>query len=231
MKFPSLGHPSREGKVYLRMKERFRIFYRDFSGFWDRRGFCIVLCLCFLLVGLTAYFTRTAEPEPVSPPSLTVYPSPTPSPVPAAVQTATILPTATPLPLKLPAEEAQLGLGYSAGQLVYHETLDEWRIHDGVDYLGQADTPVRAVMGGRVERVYEDPFLGNCLLLVSTDGYRCLYASLGPELLVEQGAAVSAGQTLGFMGDSALCERAEGFHVHVELHKDGRCLSGQLPLP
>lgn len=94
MKFPSLGHPSREGKVYLRMKDRFRIFYRDFSGFWDRRGFGIVLCLCFLLVGLTAYFTRTAEPEPVSPPSLTVYPSPTPSPVPAAVQTATILPTA-----------------------------------------------------------------------------------------------------------------------------------------
>lgn len=190
-----------------------------------------MLCLCLLTVGLTAYFTRTAGGAPVEAPPVTVYASPTSSPAAVALQRATILPAATPIPLKLPAEKARLGMEYSGPSLSYNETVDDWRLHGGVDYLGEENTPVRAVFNGRVARIYEDPLLGMCLVLEDTDGHSCLYASLSEEVLAEEGMAVSAGQTIGFMGETALLEREEGFHVHVELYDGDRCISGQLPLP
>ncbi len=213
-------------------KERAAGLRRRFTEFWDKRGFGVVLCLCFAIIGFTALWTRrpSAETEP-EPPQVTTYATPAPTPV-AALSQGVVLETPASIELHLPVEGARLGETCSGDGLAYDEALGEWRQHAGVDYLGDAETPVRAVFAGSVERIWQDDRWGQCLTLLSTEGERCLYACLSDELLVEEGAAVATGQSLGFLGESPLLERDAGFHVHVELYAaSGRCLSDRLPLP
>ncbi|MDR2513605.1 MAG: M23 family metallopeptidase [Christensenellaceae bacterium] len=189
-----------------------------FSAFWEKRGFTLVLCLCFGLIGFTALFTRMPRSQAEGElPQMTAYQPPSPSPLPAA---AVIEPEEETPELALPVDGGKQGIGYSADALVFQRTTADYRTHPGVDYPGPEGTPVRAMMGGRVERTYEDPFLGVCVLIDHLNGYTSLYASLSEELLVKEGDYVSAAQAIGLVG-SNLSERAEGLHTHVELRKNG----------
>lgn len=203
-------------------------FFKRIRAVWQAWGYGLVLTLCFLVVLLTAYLSRAKPKEGAPAPTPAATASPTPAAV--AAQAATALPLPTPRPLKLPAENARIGLADSGDGLLYNESLSEWRQHRGLDYLGEENTPVRAVFAGTIERVYRDALLGNCLVLRDESGCRCLYASLAEDIPVQAGDAVSSGQTVGFMGQSALIERGEGFHVHVELYdENGRPIMEQLP--
>ena len=52
-------------------------------------------------------------------------------------------------------------------------------------------------------------------------GYTTKYASLGENLAVKAGDKVTAGQTIGYAGDTALVETALGSHVHFSVsHQD-----------
>ncbi|MDR3085588.1 MAG: M23 family metallopeptidase [Christensenellaceae bacterium] len=192
---------------------------RRFSAFWEKRGFALVLCLCFGLIGFTAFFTRMPRPQAEKElPQMTAYLPPTPSPRPAA---AIVKPEEEEPELALPVDGGKQGMGYSADALVFQRTTEDYRTHPGIDYLGPEGTPVRAMMGGRVERIYEDPFLGFCVLIDHLNGYTSLYASLSEEALVKEGDYVSAAQAIALVGNSSLSERAEGLHTHVELRKGG----------
>ena len=50
------------------------------------------------------------------------------------------------------------------------------------------------------------------------------YASLAAEVAVEAGDQVTAGQTVGFVGNTALMENAIGDHVHFSVSCDGEAV-------
>lgn len=49
---------------------------------------------------------------------------------------------------------------FSGDELVYNETLGDWRTHNGVDLAAEAGEPVKAAALGRVSAVYQDAVWG-----------------------------------------------------------------------
>lgn len=77
---------------------------------------------------------------------------------------------------------------------------------------------VTASLSGTVTEVKEDPLLGNVVQLSHPDEVTTYYASLG-EVLVEAGAEVKQGDTIGTAGEN-LYGKGNGTHVHFELRKN-----------
>ena len=143
--------------------------------------------------------------------------------------------TVTQVPL-IP-EDAQLGIskflkpcdGYvskehSADVPVYSTTLSDYRIHIGVDVTGEIGTPVCAVNGGIVTDIYDDDLYGKTVCIQNRDGYTMKYSNLLPTINanVAVGTLITTGQTIGGIGDTALCEAVDTSHLHLEIYdKDG----------
>ena len=123
--------------------------------------------------------------------------------------------------------EGKTGMVYAPDQLVYQQTLGEYAVHGGVDYLGQEGGVVRAVENGTVTRVWDDALMGRCVEISHRGGYFSLYASLGEEEVVQADEAVSRGQIIGTMGTSAAQECGEGPHLHFELRRLREALDPQ----
>lgn len=114
------------------------------------------------------------------------------------------------------------------------------RRHKGTDIFSDKLTPVRAVADGFVERVRESPRSGWYVWIRHAGGYSSWYMHLnddepgtdngrGGEAYaiaegIEKGAFVSAGQVIGFVGDSGNAEHTRP-HTHFELHADGRAIN------
>ena len=110
---------------------------------------------------------------------------------------------------------------FSMEELVYSPTLGDWRTHNGVDIAADAGTEVCAAADGEVYTVYEDDSMGYTVVIRHDGGYLTRYASLSQDIPVKSGGTVSAGQVIGYVGDSALVETTLGSHIHFSVtHQD-----------
>ena len=109
---------------------------------------------------------------------------------------------------------------FSVDQLVYNPTLEDWRIHDGLDISAEEGTSVLAASSGTVLSVEDDALMGTTVTLEHGGGYQTTYASLQADPAVEVGDSVSAGQIIGVVG-TAPAEAAQGTHLHFSVEKDG----------
>lgn len=109
---------------------------------------------------------------------------------------------------------------------VFSVTMNDYRTHMGVDVSASPGEAVCAAADGVVGAIYEDPMMGTCMTVVHSGGavstYKGLYSTI-PDGIV-QGAAVTCGQAIAAVGDTALAEVAEEPHVHYELSIDGVCV-------
>ncbi|MBO5837554.1 MAG: peptidoglycan DD-metalloendopeptidase family protein [Oscillospiraceae bacterium] len=110
---------------------------------------------------------------------------------------------------------------YSMDALVYNQTTRDWRVHDGADIAAAAGTAVCAAADGTVYTVYEDDTMGMTVVIRHEGGYTTKYASLAKEVSVKAGDTVTAGQTIGTVGATALMESAIGDHVHFSVSCNG----------
>ena len=117
--------------------------------------------------------------------------------------------------------EGKVLTAFSVDQLVYSETLGDWRTHDGVDISAQEGTDVLAASSGTVRSVSDDPLMGTTVVLDHGDGYQTTYASLRAGAAVEVGDRVTAGQVIGTVGTTAAAESAQGPHLHFSVTHDG----------
>ncbi len=125
---------------------------------------------------------------------------------------------------------ATIGLDYANDKLVYWETLEVWRTHPAVDYIGEGD--VLAIMDGTVTDVEMHTTLdGNVVTITHADGYVSVYKSLGDDIAVKKGDKVKAGDKLGTTSDSMMSELKTGAHLHLELKKDGKYVDPNTLLP
>ncbi|WP_186576599.1 M23 family metallopeptidase [Aquibacillus kalidii] len=92
---------------------------------------------------------------------------------------------------------------------------------NGLDIASADDKAfdVMASLSGTVTEVKEDPILGNVVKLQHENDLETYYASLG-EVMVDQGAKVKQGDTIGTAGRN-IYGQASGTHVHFELRKAG----------
>lgn len=101
---------------------------------------------------------------------------------------------------------------------VFSNTLDEWRIHTGLDITTEDGAEVFASAGGEVTKVYNDPMLGKTVEITHSDTHKTLYSNLdGDSVTLEVGAKVNSGDVIGKVGDTAIIELADEPHLHFEM--------------
>ena len=106
---------------------------------------------------------------------------------------------------------------------VYSVTLDEYRVHNGVDILSEAGGDVRAMASGIVTEISDHPLLGHSVSVLHAGNLTSIYRNLVPEEIdgLAVGASVVAGQVIGHVGDTALVECCDEPHLHLEMTLSG----------
>lgn len=108
---------------------------------------------------------------------------------------------------------------FSGEELVYSETLRDWRVHNGTDFLAEEGEDVCAIAGGTVTKVYDDGLMGY-VVVIESGTIEAYYCGLDSEIPVQEGDPIAAGQVIGTVGILP-AEQAEGTHLHLEVKRDG----------
>lgn len=152
-----------------------------------------------------------------------------PTAAPTVTEPATSAPTTEPATEKVNAEpadplpdkytlpcEGYVSKGYEADLPVWSNTMEDYRIHDGIDVACELGAEVYSCAAGTVESVYEDPLMGNAITVYHGGGLRSTYLGLTGEYPsnIKAGAELAAGQVIGYVGDTALIECADPAHLH-----------------
>ena len=112
---------------------------------------------------------------------------------------------------------------HSVDTQVFSPTLNEYRVHLGIDIATEAAAPVFSMAQGTVAQIWEDPMMGWSVAISHSGEAVTVYKNLSKQLAdgISVGAEVEAGQLLGSVGDTALIEIAEEPHLHVEMTVKG----------
>ncbi len=215
-------------------------------GFFGGKGLYIALALCLTLVGVLGYFALAGD-EPTEPvvSNTPVVQQPTPDPEP----TPTPEPSPAPAPQPQPEPEVQETLEpedtveveellprvispldgttvtvFSMTELLYDETMEDWRTHDGLDIRAAEGDAVQTAADGMVESVSNDELLGTTVVIAHDGGYTTRYSSLLPEPPVSPGQSVESGQIIGYVGATAAAEASMGPHLHFAVTRDGELI-------
>ena len=198
------------------------------------KGYYIALVLCAAAIGITSYlYYRNADQEeitlqePVA--DEVMVDTVATEEIVAALATEPQVEAAVPPATQATEPTVKKGLqttspvsgeeiwGYSMEALSYNQTTRDWRVHNGVDIAAEAGTPVLAAAEGQVYTTYEDDSMGYTVVIRHQGGYTTKYSSLSENIPVKAGDQVTAGQTIGYVGDSALVETTLGHHVHFSV--------------
>ena len=109
---------------------------------------------------------------------------------------------------------------------VFSNTLDEWRIHTGIDISTEEGAEVVAVCDGEVTGVYNDPMLGQTVEITHSDTHKSYYSNLDKDsALCSVGATVKQGDVIGYVGDTTISELADEPHLHFEFKVSGESVN------
>ena len=127
------------------------------------------------------------------------------------------------LPTFIPVALGPVAKGYSMDVPVYSATMDDYRVHRGVDISVPVGSDVFAAANGTVTAVWEDPMSGCAMKIEHAGGAVSTYYNLSRETLevMKPGMEVVSGGVVGTVGDTSLLEIAEEPHVHYELTVNG----------
>ncbi len=199
---------------------------KKFTGSVNGKGYYIALVLCAVAIGISGFlYYRNVDKPDDSANNTTVgnvqndqaVVATNPDGSPAQVTTN---PEEKPMKTVAPVEGQTVAV-YAMDSLTYNETTRDWRVHNGIDIAAEAGTEVCAAADGEVYTVYEDEQMGMTVVIRHENGYSTRYASLAKEVSVKAGDAVTAGQTIGLVGNTALMESAIGEHIHFSVTCNG----------
>ncbi|MBD7988836.1 M23 family metallopeptidase [Luteimonas sp. Sa2BVA3] len=140
-------------------------------------------------------------------------PDPAPAATPAAVAAR---PSAVPLPsdLVVPVQ----GVAPSSLSPTFDDDRGEGRVHEALDIMAPAGTPVLAVADGHVEKLFDSDRGGLTMYQFEPTGrYAYYYAHLeryAPGL--EEGAALRQGEVIGYVGSTGNADPAAP-HLHFAI--------------
>lgn len=102
---------------------------------------------------------------------------------------------------------------------VFSPTMNDYRVHLGIDILANEGTPVCAVADGTVTQIWEDVRMGQCIAVKHNGDAVSIYKNVSAELPkgIMEGATVKAGQQIASVGSTAMVEIAEEPHLHFEM--------------
>ena len=185
----------------MEKQNKFAMWMKRYGSYAVAGVFVAVLAVTVLVVGLNSNTTQNAETSNVDKPVISV--------------------NTIPLTYSMPMQNATLVKDFSSNELYLNQTLGRWEFHDGID-LVSADLKVFAVADGEVLEVSENSLTGTTILVKHSDSLVSLYGSLNPDVDVQKGDKVKAGEVLGSADNTASSEAADGKHLHFSLIEDGK---------
>lgn len=109
---------------------------------------------------------------------------------------------------------------YAVDELIYNQTMGDWRAHSGIDLAASVGTRVMSVADGVVTDLYVDDMLGTTVVIDHGSGICSIYSNLAATPVVSVGDSVAMGSVIGSVGDTALGEAGIAQHLHFEMTKD-----------
>ena len=207
------------------------------------KGFCLALAVCLVAVGGVAAATFMNTPDLAKEGSSTPT---TKAPTEAVENIVTNVPddrtaTTTTRPTTTTAtttagsttttagEPADLFIlpltneviqEYSDGKPVYSKTMNDWRVHNGVDIACENGGQVCAIGDGKVAKVFHDQQTGYCITIDHGNGVVSTVRGLMENATVKEGDTVKMGAVIGGGGNTMAVESKMEPHIHLEVTKD-----------
>ena len=190
-----------------------------------RRALYIALALCVVAAGVTGYlvWNREAPTQQASSnqPVVDVKPSvvtpvkPTlPTPEEKVEEEAPPVSAVTELlPQVISPLDGTTVTVFSMSELLYDETMADWRTHEGLDIQAAEGDAVKTAAAGEVISVTRDELMGTTVCIAHSGGYVTKYSSLQENPPISQGQKLSAGDIVGYVGTAA-AEASMGPHLH-----------------
>lgn len=102
---------------------------------------------------------------------------------------------------------------------VFSNTMNDYRVHLGIDIVTEASAPVYAAADGKIDKIWEDTLMGYCIAIKHGGDSYTIYKNLAETLPdgIAEGVSVRSGQLIASVGESAMVEVAEEPHLHFEM--------------
>lgn len=212
---------------------------RKWEALRSGAGFYTALVVCLAAIGIGGWMALFAgkeqpvlveeEPQVSTPVEASAEAPREEMPAVEVVHPTPVEETAAPMPeveveaprLIVSPLNGSVQTAFSVDKLVYDVTMDDWRIHNGVDIAAKPGTTVLAACSGSVLAVENDPMMGTTVTIGHDGGYQTQYANLQSHPTVKAGDSVSAGEIIGAVGTTARAESAQSPHLHFSVEKDG----------
>lgn len=106
---------------------------------------------------------------------------------------------------------------------VFSPTMNDYRVHLGIDIIASEGSPVYAVADGTVVQIWEDVRMGQCIAVKHNGDSVSIYKNVSEELPkgITEGAKVKTGQQIASVGSTAMVEIADEPHLHFEMTVGG----------
>ena len=117
---------------------------------------------------------------------------------------------------------------FSDDKLIYSKTLDEWRVHKGVDIIAKEGACVKAVLDGYVEDIKEDEEYGMSVSIRHSKNLVSVYKSLSCDVLVLPNQIIKQGDIIGFVSNTSKIENSMGSHLHFEIMDKNRLVDPKI---
>lgn len=192
-----------------------------------RRAIYIALALCVVAAGVTGYLltNRKAPTQQASAnqPVVDVKPpvvTPVKPDLPTQEEAPPVEAAAELLPQVVSPLDGTTVTVFSMSELLYDETMADWRTHEGLDIQAAEGDAVKTAAAGEVTSVTRDELMGTTVCITHSGGYVTRYSSLQENPPISQGQQLKAGDIVGYVGTAA-AEATMGPHLHFAVEKDG----------
>ena len=113
----------------------------------------------------------------------------------------------------------ELQKSFSTDELLWDDTMKDWRTHNGIDIASDVGTEVDTAAAGIVIEAFESETYGFVVKVQHPDGIVTVYKNL-ERIVVEKDDAIDLGQMIGTVGNKASFEIGQKPHLHFEVIKD-----------
>lgn len=208
--------------------EKKRAANSKFKVFLKKNVYYIIMAVCLLAIAAMITVTLlTKDSGIIDDPGINVGPSDdiqnpddvTP-PVVEPDEPDPIIPTPVQIVFANPVADVNIIRDYCMDTIVWHETLEHYAVHGGIDFAGNDGDAVMSVYAGTITDISYDVLEGYTVTIKHNDNLTTTYSSLNEPTAVV-GQSVAKGEVIGTMGLTATNEYLDGAHTHFCLYENG----------
>ena len=185
----------------------------------------VALLICMLITAVGCNTTDTNAPATDAPATDAPITKPTEKPTePEATEKPTgsvggSVSTGNKIPSFILPVSGKLTNKHDPTLQVFSPTMQDYRVHIGVDLATKESAPVYAAADGKISKIWVDTLMGYCIAIKHSGDCVTVYKNLAENLPegIAEGVSVRSGQLIATVGESAMVEIADEPHLHFEM--------------